>query len=127
MKATPTMSVGSTAAAGEGDQVLSALESLAKVLEQNAEEERLLASRIRDMTSARLSGQDWLEVLSNEEQPGTVHLVSSMLARLSAASGHLRRSLVLALRAEGATIPVIAQLFGVTHQRVSNLLRRTSA
>ena len=37
-----------------------------------------------------------------------------------------RSSLVVALRAEGQSIPSIAHLFGVTHQRVSNLLRRVS-
>jgi transposase len=30
------------------------------------------------------------------------------------------------LRREGVSIPAIAKLFGVTHQRVSNLLRRPS-
>jgi hypothetical protein len=32
----------------------------------------------------------------------------------------------VALRAEGQSIPSIAHLFGVTHQRVSNLLRRVA-
>jgi hypothetical protein len=34
--------------------------------------------------------------------------------------------MVISLRDEGASIPSIAGLFGVTHQRVSNLLRRRS-
>ena len=58
--------------------------------------------------------------------PGTVQLVSAILRRQSEASGYLRRSLVVALRAEGQSIPSIAHLFGVTHQRVSNLLRRVA-
>jgi predicted transcriptional regulator len=33
---------------------------------------------------------------------------------------------VVALRSEGQSIPSIAHLFGVTHQRVSNLLRRVA-
>lgn len=110
---------------GAGDDVLEALATLTQVLEENAAEERLLASRIREMMQARQQGKEWLDVLNDEEQPGTVHLMSSTLARMSMASGGVRRSLVLALRAEGVTIPTIAQLFGVTHQRVSNLLRRT--
>jgi hypothetical protein len=55
-----------------------------------------------------------------------VQLVSTILRRQSEASGYLRRSLVVALRAEGQSIPSIAHLFGVTHQRVSNLLRRVA-
>ena len=55
-----------------------------------------------------------------------MQLVSTILRRQSEASGYLRRSLVVALRAEGQSIPSIAHLFGVTHQRVSNLLRRVA-
>jgi len=39
-------------------------------------------------------------------------------------SGHMRTALAQALRAEGASIASIAELFGVTHQRVSHLIRR---
>ena len=42
---------------------------------------------------------------------------------LGSSSGAFRRALVLALREEGVSIPAIARMFGVTHQRVSNLLR----
>ena len=52
--------------------------------------------------------------------------MSTILRRQSEASGYLRRSLVVALRSEGQSIPSIAHLFGVTHQRVSNLLRRVA-
>ena len=115
---------GSAVPGSNGDQVLGALQSLALVLEQNAEEERLLAERIRKLIEVRHGGASWLEALQQEEQPGTIHLVSSVLGRLSSASGAVRRELVFSLRAEKVTIPVIARLFGVTHQRVSNLLRR---
>jgi hypothetical protein len=106
------------------DEVIASLHALGKALEENANEERLLAERIKQMVSEREHGGAWADILKHEDYPGTVHLVSSTLARLSTASGHVRRSLVVALRAEGVTIPVIARLFGVTHQRVSNLLRR---
>jgi hypothetical protein len=109
---------------GRDDDVLESLAALQRALEENANEERLLATRIGEMMAARARGNDWVDVLKDEEYPGTVHLVSSTLARLSTASGQVRRSLVVALRSEGVTIPVIARLFGVTHQRVSNLLRR---
>ena len=109
---------------GTEDEVIASLHALGQALEENASEEKLLAQRIQEMISARERGADWADVLKHEDYPGTVHLVSSTLARLSTASGHVRRSLVVALRSEGVTIPVIARLFGVTHQRVSNLLRR---
>jgi hypothetical protein len=111
---------------GSDDDVLNALGELESVLRENAESERLLAKRIADVRLARENGREWKAILGDEEEPGTVQLVSTILRRQSEASGYLRRSLVVALRAEGQSIPSIAHLFGVTHQRVSNLLRRVA-
>ena len=108
------------------DEVLRALDELEAVLRQNAESERLLSKRIAEVRLAREQGREWKAILGDEDEPGTVQLVSTILRRQSEASGYLRRSLVVALRAEGQSIPSIAHLFGVTHQRVSNLLRRVA-
>jgi hypothetical protein len=112
--------------AASGDEVLNALNELEIVLRENAEQERLLSKRIADVRLARENGNEWKSILADEDEPGTVQLVSTILRRQSEASGYLRRSLVVALRAEGQSIPSIAHLFGVTHQRVSNLLRRVA-
>jgi inactivated superfamily I helicase len=108
------------------DDVLHALHELESVLRENAESERMLFQRIAEVRLARENGKDWKAILAAEDDPGTVQLVSTVLRRQSEASGYLRRSLVVALRAEGQSIPSIANLFGVTHQRVSNLLRRVA-
>jgi hypothetical protein len=108
------------------DEVLKALDELESVLRENAESERLLAQRIAEVRLARQNGREWKGILGDEDDPGTVQLVSTILRRQSEASGYLRRELVVALRAEGQSIPSIANLFGVTHQRVSNLLRRVA-
>jgi len=108
------------------DEVLQALDELESVLRENAESERLLSRRIAEVRLARQNGREWKAILGDEDEPGTVQLVSTILRRQSEASGYLRRSLVVALRAEGQSIPSIAHLFGVTHQRVSNLLRRVA-
>jgi len=108
------------------DDVLKALDELETVLRDNAESERLLSKRIAEVRQARQNGREWKAILGDEDEPGTVQLVSTILRRQSEASGYLRRSLVVALRAEGQSIPSIAHLFGVTHQRVSNLLRRVA-
>ena len=108
------------------DEVLTALGELEAVLKENAESERVLFQRIAAVRLARENGEEWRTILSGEGEPGTVQLVSTILRRQSEASGYLRRSLVVALRAEGQSIPSIAHLFGVTHQRVSNLLRRVA-
>jgi inactivated superfamily I helicase len=111
---------------GGSDEVLNALNELEAVLRENAESERMLFQRISEVRLARENGKDWKGILAAEDDPGTVQLVSTVLRRQSEASGYLRRSLVVALRAEGQSIPSIANLFGVTHQRVSNLLRRVA-
>ena len=108
------------------DEVLKALDELEAVLRENADSERLLAQRIAEVRLARQNGREWKGILGDEDEPGTVQLVSTILRRQSEASGYLRRELVVALRAEGQSIPSIAHLFGVTHQRVSNLLRRVA-
>ena len=108
------------------DEVLKALDELESVLRANQESERLLFERITEVRLARRNGREWKAILGDEDDPGTIQLVSTILRRQSEASGYLRRSLVVALRAEGQSIPSIAALFGVTHQRVSNLLRRVA-
>jgi hypothetical protein len=108
------------------DEVLRALDELESVLRANSESERLLSRRIGELRLARQNGQDWKSILGAEGDPGTVQLVSTILRRQSEASGTFRRAMVVALRAEGQSIPSIAHLFGVTHQRVSNLLRRVA-
>jgi hypothetical protein len=119
-------SVQSEVSGSGSDEVLDALNELEAVLKENAERERVLFQRIADVRLARKNGQEWKTILAGEDDPSTVQLVSTILRRQSEASGYLRRSLVVALRAEGQSIPSIAHLFGVTHQRVSNLLRRVA-
>jgi hypothetical protein len=121
-----TMSVQSESSGSGTDEVLNALNELDAVLKENAERERVLFQRIAEVRLARENGQEWKTILAGEDEPSTVQLVSTILRRQSEASGYLRRSLVVALRAEGQSIPSIAHLFGVTHQRVSNLLRRVA-
>lgn len=110
-------------AVGESDEVLSALGELSTVLKQNAERESALFQRIDELSVARENGQEWTVILASEDGPSTVQLISTILRCHSDASGHLRRSLAIALQEEGRSMSEIARLFGVTHQRVYNLLR----
>lgn len=109
----------------DDDRTLHALDALAEALEQIGEDREVLARKIDGLRRARRKGQPWKDILAKEDAPGSMQVVSRMLACLSKASGTLRKELVEELREEGSTIPAIARLFGVTHQRVSNLLRRS--
>jgi hypothetical protein len=112
-------------ATGE-DASLAALDALTRALAQISEDQRLLETKLQELRRQRERGLEWREILSSEEAPGAMQIVSRMLACLAKASGTLRKELVDTLRREGVSIPAIARMFGVTHQRVSNLLRRPS-
>ncbi len=111
-------------ARASGDPTLRALEALTSALAEMSKDERLLEERLEHLHRQRVQGRSWHEILGEEDDPGTMQLVSRVLACLAKASGTLRKELVDSLRKEGVSIPAIARLFGVTHQRVSNLLRR---
>jgi hypothetical protein len=108
------------------DEVLVALCELDAVLEENARRESILVERIAELRLARMHGRPWTSILVSEDEPSTVQLLSAMHRFHGDASGYFRRSLAVSLRAEGQSIPSIAQLFGVSHQRISNLLRRAA-
>jgi hypothetical protein len=108
---------------GASDEVLVALCELDAALKENALRASILFERIAEFRLARMNGRPWTSILVSEDEPSTVKLISTIHRRHAEASGQLRRSLTVALRAEGQSIPFIAHLFGVTHQRISNLLR----
>lgn len=110
-----------------GDPILRALEAMAQALDVVAHEQRHLADQLEGMHASRAGGMTCLEILTTESGEGSIQLVSQLLARVSQSSGVMRRAVVEELRHEGASIPEVARLLGVSHQRVSNLLRRSTA
>jgi hypothetical protein len=102
-----------------------ALDTLADTVEASAAEERLLARRIRRFRDARAAGSSWRQILADEPRPHALALITSILGRLTPLSGALRRRLVRGLRDEGASVSEIGEQLGVSHQRVSSLLRAT--
>jgi hypothetical protein len=112
------------AAADRRDGELATLDELATAVDANARDQRRLAGLIRRLRTARAAGASWQDLLTGEQRPGVLGLTAQILRGVSDASGTLRRQLAQGLRAEGATISAIAAMFGVSHQRVSALLRR---
>ncbi len=109
---------------GSDDVTMRALDALSGALAELRRDTQLLEERLEALRRRRSEGRAWRDILSDEEPPGAMQVVSRMLACLAKASGALRKELVDSLRREGVSIPAIAKLFGVTHQRISNLLRR---
>lgn len=117
------MAQPSTTPPAAREEELDALEGLAEVVEENAREERVLARRIRQLRTGRATGRSWHTLLDRELGTALLAMPTRILRRATEISGLLRRRLAAGLRAEGATIPAIAHRFGVTHQRISALLR----
>lgn len=116
------MAETTTTAASAGDAELRRLDELAHRFDDGARDIRLLARRVRRLREGRAGGRSW-HSLAGGALPGVLHLVDRVVRRISGDGGSLRRVLVGGLRREGATVPGIARLLGVSHQRISVLLR----
>ena len=105
------------------DPVVTAIDKLTEAIEANARDERLLARRLQRLRNGREKGRSWRRLLDSEPEPGALVILGGILARMSVASGGMRRALAHAVHAEGESVADIARRFGVTHQRVSTILR----
>lgn len=107
-----------------GDGLLAALDALVEAIEANAKDHELLMARLSSLRRSRQSGVPVTDALAQEPDPGALQVLGRILSRLTEASGLARRALAGAMRGEGTSIPAIAKSFGVSHQRVSNILSR---
>jgi hypothetical protein len=94
------------------------LELIKQLSDQTVEQATLTRQRRRE-------GASYTEAVSAEEQP-VVELVTRMMDILVMVGSRLRRAEARALHAEGATMEEIAQLFGVTRQRGSAVLKSSN-
>jgi hypothetical protein len=80
--------------------------------------------RAEQLRRLRASGAAYSDIVPHETRPLIVELLSGHLQRISDAGSRFRRAEARALHDEGMTMERIAELFGVTRQRVSALVRR---
>lgn len=107
----------------DADEVLVALDELMAALDANLEAAKQIRARAAAIREARVAGWPYGEIVRAEERPLIVELVTEKLDRLSTAGSRLRRAEAAALHREGLSMDRIAEVFGVTRQRVSALLR----
>lgn len=101
----------------------SALEEVAATAEEVASDQRRVARRARTMQRRRDQGWSWARILDREGAPGLLELLRGSTRRLSGVTGRLARVLARELSGEGESQRRIAQRLGVTHQRISTLLK----
>jgi DNA-directed RNA polymerase sigma subunit (sigma70/sigma32) len=104
------------------DAVLPALETLSASLRAIADDARALAKRTDALRRDRLKGRTYRELTAAEARPLIVELVRDLTDRLNEAGAAVRRAEAQALYDEGMTMEQIAELFGVTRQRISVLV-----
>ncbi len=108
--------------AASEDDALRALCELAEALDTAGDELDGLASRCRDLAAHRELGDSWSSVVANEARPLIVEELTRVQRCVEVATARFRRAQAQSLSAEGLTHDRIADLFGVTRQRVGALL-----
>jgi len=79
------------------------------------------AARIKRL---RRQGRDYRGIVRHEERPLIVEMMRENLTRLIEAGSEFQHAQARALHREGMTMEQIAELYGVTRQRVSAMLRK---
>lgn len=100
-----------------------ALEELVDELDVVVRELTSAKQRALELMEQRREGRSWYDIVAAEERPLIVEQISSAMSALATAGGLWRRTQAQALHDEAVSINRIAQLYGVTRQRVSALLR----
>ena len=99
------------------------LEAVAEGLEQNITLLKLALERTVRIREQRLSGMTYSEMADHSDLPNLVEIFRTSLHLLELHGHRLRVEGMRTLYAEGLSIDRIAELFGVSRQRVSALLR----
>jgi transcriptional regulator with XRE-family HTH domain len=108
---------------GAPDEVLDALDDLVIALEENSRRNKEMISRARRIQRLRARGLSYCEIVEGQPRPLIVELLTETFDALRTAGARLRRTEARALHDEGLSMDRIAELFGVTRQRISRLLK----
>jgi DNA-directed RNA polymerase specialized sigma24 family protein len=106
------------------DAFLEALAALEDTLADNQKRTTLINKRIAQLRRLRSKGTSYAESIASRDGPLIVQLLTESSKALDRSGANVRRAEARALYAEGLTMEQIAELFGVTRQRVSTLLRK---
>ncbi|MGB5656766.1 MAG: hypothetical protein WBN35_09155 [Acidimicrobiia bacterium] len=109
------------------ERLRDALTDIEAAAKRNAERSGQLQRRAHQLRQQLEAGKNLVELVEAEDTPRMVELISTNMATLETAGAEFRAAEALALRAHGLTIEAIADLFGVTRQRISALLKQKAA
>jgi hypothetical protein len=105
------------------DAVLDAINHLVTVLDEIGQHRDRIAERARHISGRRAKQVPYSVIVPEEVRPLIVERARESLNDLVEAAGRLQRAEARALYDEGLTMEAIGSLFGITRQRVADLLR----
>jgi transcriptional regulator with XRE-family HTH domain len=104
------------------DAALTTVEHVADTLDAAANDTRAAARRLRRVRTARRNGRRWRDILGDSTARELLDLLGSTSRRLTEATTGVRRAMARALLADGLRVRQIAELIGVSHQRISQVI-----
>jgi hypothetical protein len=104
------------------DLVLDALDDVVIALQENRRGIETALVRAASVRRQRRKGESYSAIVDDQDEPLLVTLLAESQMRLTQAGARLRRAKARALYSEGKTMEEIAELFGVTRQRISALI-----
>lgn len=102
-----------------------ALDDLCRAVDRTRERLDAVLARADVLRAERAKGRRYAEIVAAEDRPLLVEVLSQVLDELAASGAAFRRAEARALHADGLSHEAIAEVFGVTRQRVSALLKET--
>lgn len=108
------------------DPVAGALNLVAAVGEEIAKDAKELAQQSRHASHQRAQGAPVADAMVSGVAQDVLGLVEKMAKRLLAAGATLRKALAQGLAKEGWGVAAISRRFGVSHQRVSAILKKAN-
>jgi hypothetical protein len=107
------------------DPTVLALEDLVREAEQIRQAVETLNTRAAYIRACRQQGVPYRQIVTSGDRPLIAELLTETIRRFEAAGTRFRQAEARALHQEGVTMERIAELFGLTRQRISALLRAT--
>ena len=101
-----------------------ALKGIDEATRENVQRSNAIQRRVEWMQERLAEGVTPSELIREEPRPAMVEMITMNIEALQILGSRLRQAEARALRADGVTMEEIAQLFGVTRQRISALLKQ---
>jgi DNA-directed RNA polymerase specialized sigma subunit len=111
----------------DDDAVLSAIDRLIEAFREVQQTHDVVLERAAHIREQRAARQSYRDIVPGEQRPLIVELATESVQQLIEAGARLRRLEAQVLYREGLTMEQIGALFGVSRQRIAELLQDDAA